>query len=128
MPNVSHASLTSGLPPKAVEALTKGSDGSSVAATGSDNTDAAALGADGYVPVTAADGTKGVILSSDLPDGSTQIIENQAANILKIYPPSGAAINGLTATTGAWSLGDNQSAIIVRKNATVFAAIGSPAT
>jgi hypothetical protein len=69
-----------------------------------------------------------VILNGNLPDRSTQFIVNAAGSVLKIYPPTGGSINGLTATTGAWTLGDNQTGIVGRRNATTWFAIGSPAT
>ena len=65
-----------------------------VAATGSDETDAAPLPLAPYVLVTAADGTKGVILPAA---GIGTTIEVYApANTLKVYPPAGCDINGGT--------------------------------
>ena len=62
----------------------------SLAATGSTQTDAALVGA-GFVQVTAADGTKGVILPAANPGESVTIVNN-AGSTLKVYPPTGAAI------------------------------------
>jgi hypothetical protein len=62
---------------------------STVAATGSAQGDAAAVGSSLCV-VTAADGTKGVILGGDLGDEYT--IVNNSASTLKVYPPTSAAI------------------------------------
>ena len=89
-----------------------------VAATGSSNTDAATV-AGGFTLVTAADATKGVILSASVA-GTVVIIKNvDVANaVLKVYPNSGAAINALTATTGAYSMAAKTSMILVAYSAT----------
>ena len=89
-----------------------------VAAAGSTNADAAAIAAATYIcVVTAADGTKGVILPT-MVDGQTIKVKNNAGSILKIYPFSGAAINGLTATTGALSMAANTIADFTRTSST----------
>jgi hypothetical protein len=89
-----------------------------VAAAGSTNADAAAIAAATYIcVVTAADGTKGVILPA-MVDGQTIKVKNNAGSILKIYPFSGAAINGLTATTGALSMAANTIADFTRTSST----------
>lgn len=69
----------------------------SVAATGSAQGDAAALSATKFLhTVTAADGTKGVILpaiaTADI--GKIHTIISTAAAVLKIYPATGGTING----------------------------------
>jgi len=89
-----------------------------VAAAGSTNADAAAIAAATYIcVVTAADGTKGVILPA-MVDGQTIKVKNNAGSILKVYPFSGAAINGLTATTGALSMAANTIADFTRTSST----------
>lgn len=89
-----------------------------VAAAGSTNADAAAVPANTYIcVVTAGDGTKGAILPT-MVDGQTIKIKNNAAAILKVYPFSGAAINGLTATTGALSMAANTIADFTRTSST----------
>lgn len=89
-----------------------------VAAAGSTNADAAAVPASTYIcVVTAGDGTKGAILPT-MVDGQTIKIKNNAAAILKVYPFSGAAINGLTATTGALSMAANTIADFTRTSST----------
>lgn len=89
-----------------------------VAAAGSTNADAAAIAAATYIcVVTAADGTKGAILPA-MVDGQTIKVKNNAGSILKIYPFSGAAINGLTATTGALSMAANTIADFTRTSST----------
>jgi hypothetical protein len=128
MPNVSYAALGSGLPHKAVEALSVGtSDGASIAATGDDETNAAALGLDAVITVTGADDAVGVFLNDDLPDRSIQYIVNTGAATLLLYPSSGGTINGLSANA-AYTIGDNQTAIIGRRNATTWLAVSDPAT
>ncbi len=66
------------------------------AATGSTVADAAALSSTGYQLVSGADATKGVKLPALGKDGKLTV-KNNAAAVLKVYPPTGAAINGLSA-------------------------------
>lgn len=66
-----------------------------VTATGSVQGDAAAL-YHGFNVVTGADGTKGVILPTALP-GMIVYLKGVTNAILKVYPRTGAAINGLSA-------------------------------
>lgn len=72
------------------QAIALGGGSASVAATGSVQGDAALIGASSVI-VTAADGTKGVILPAAQPGDEVDIFNN-AALTLKVYPPSGAAI------------------------------------
>lgn len=89
-----------------------------VAAAGSTNADAAAVPANTYIcVVTAGDGTKGVILPA-MVDGQTIKVKNNAGAVLKVYPFSGAAINGLTATTGSLNMAANTIADFTRTSAT----------
>jgi hypothetical protein len=65
----------------------------SVAAAGSTQSDAAALQA-GLNTVSAADGTKGVLLPAATAGGATVMVYNEhATNGLKIYPATGDDIN-----------------------------------
>jgi len=91
-----------------------------VAAAGSDNTNAVAITANGpinVVAVTGADATKGAILPAGVA-GSLFFVKNTASQILKVYPPSGAQINALTATTGAISMASVTSAVFMFTSAT----------
>lgn len=87
-----------------------------VAAAGSTNADATPIVTPGVL-VTAGDATKGAILPA-LAAGQFVFVKNGAAAVLKIYPPAGAAINALTATTGALSMAANTSAIFWYYSAT----------
>lgn len=75
--------------------------GASTAAAGSTYADAGALpaGTGSVYPTTAADDTKGVIVStSDKVTGKVLFIGNGVSNkILKVYGPAGAVINGAAA-------------------------------
>lgn len=66
-----------------------------VTAAGSNQGDAAAL-ARGFNVVTGADGTKGVILPTAAP-GLIVTLKGVTAGVLKVYPATGATINGLSA-------------------------------
>lgn len=82
-----------------------------IVATGSTNADAALLGF-GFNVVTGANATKGVILPAGR-DGNCVSIKNNAAAVLKLYPPAGMAINALTVTTGALSMAANTTAELI---------------
>lgn len=87
-----------------------------VAAAGSAQGDAAAL-IEGINVVSAADGTKGVILPTAVA-GMIVIVKGTAAAVLKIYPATGAAINAVSAN-GAMSLASGAiPAILVATSAT----------
>jgi predicted RecA/RadA family phage recombinase len=66
-----------------------------VAATGSAQGDATAL-IEGFNLVSAADGTKGVVLPAAAP-GVQTLVKNNANAVLKVYPATGDAINALSA-------------------------------
>lgn len=75
-----------------------------VAAAGSAQTDATPITASMCL-VTAADGTKGVILTGQV--GDSVWVQNSSASTLKVYPPTGAAIavpgTGLGSANAAYS-------------------------
>lgn len=72
-----------------------------VAAAGSVQGDAAAL-SDGFNKVSAADGTKGVLLPTAAP-GSVVLVKNNVNAVLKVYPKTGGTINAIAAN-GAISM------------------------
>ncbi len=76
-----------------------------VAATGSSAADAALVQFSNGI-VTAADGTKGVILPASQPGESVELFNNSGST-LKVYPPTGAAIvvngTGLGTANAAFS-------------------------
>jgi hypothetical protein len=90
-----------------------------VAATGSAQGDAAAVTA-GFTLVSAADGTKGVILPA-ASAGLVVIIKNaDAANaVLKVYPASGVAINALSANA-SYNMAAKTSMLLVAYDATTW--------
>lgn len=65
-----------------------------VAATGSTVSDAAAL-ANGFNLVTAADGTKGVVLPTAPGSNTPVIVKNNSASALKVWPDAAATINAI---------------------------------
>lgn len=75
--------------------------GATTAAAGTTTADAGALpaGTSLIYPTTAADGTKGVVISvSDKVTGRMLFIGNGVSNaILKVYPAAGGTINGAAA-------------------------------
>ena len=90
--------------------------GASTAAAGSTVADAGALpaGTGSIYPTTAADDTKGVVIDvADKVTGRVLFIGNGVSNkILKVYGPSGAAINGGSADA-AFSSVSGKGVIIV---------------
>jgi len=87
-----------------------------VAATGSGASDAASLTAGGFNFVTGADGTKGAIMTAAGVGQLTFIKNDDTANaILKVYPVSGGAINGVTT---ALSVAAKCPLILVNKTGT----------
>ena len=93
-----------------------GAVGASTAAAGTTTADAGALpaGTATIYPTTAADGTKGVVIStSDKVTGRVLYIGNGVSTaVLKIYPPSGGAING-AAADAAYSTASGKGAVVV---------------
>jgi len=101
--------------------VTNTSVGASTAAAGNATGNAGALPA-GTAQVyltTAADDTKGVILStSDAVKGRVVFVANGVSNkVLKIYPPSGGSINGASANA-AFSTVLGAGAILICTDAT----------
>lgn len=101
--------------------------GGSLAATGSTQTDAATV-VSSITIVTAADGTKGVILPASFP-GESCTLFNNSASTLKVYPPTGAAISvagtGLGTGNAAFSQLTYKSTTYVCQSATQWIAITS---
>jgi hypothetical protein len=67
-------------------------------AAGTTQGTATAIVADTNIITTAASGA-GVILYAGMP-GDSQLVYNADADDIKVYPPSGAAINQLSANAG----------------------------
>jgi len=86
------------------------------AAAGSAQGDATALTAQRNA-VTGADGTKGVKLPTAVAGDTVLVINTSSTAILKVYPATGAAINGLSANA-AFSLGPGRSAQFEATSAT----------
>lgn len=89
----------------AISALAIGGGAGSLAATGSVQGDAALIITSTNI-ITAADGTKGVILPACQPGESVDLFNNSAST-LKVYPPTGSAISvagtGLGSANAAFS-------------------------
>jgi len=88
-----------------------------VAATGSVQGDAAAI-ATGFTLVSAANGTKGVLLPAATA-GKVCIVKNNAAGALKIWPATGDAINAV-APDGAYSITNLTSVLLVAYDDTTW--------
>ena len=86
-----------------------------VAATGANQGNAAAV-AEGFTLVSAADGTKGVILPTAV-GGAVCVIKNNVAQTLEVYPNTTDEINALGADT-AITLANSVSAMFVAYDAT----------
>ena len=88
-----------------------------VAATGSTQANAAAV-SDGFTLVSAADGTKGIVLPAAIA-GRTVILKNGAAAILKVWPAVGDAINAI-AVDSNYVLAANTSSLLVAYDSTTW--------
>lgn len=99
----------------AAAAQSGGTPYETVAAAGSTQANAAAMVAD-FVLVSAADGTKGVLLPAGVA-GKQMIIKNNANAVLKIWPPTGGQINAVGADT-AMSIAALTGAVLAASSAT----------
>ena len=99
-------------------ATLKGNDltPSTVAATGTDASNAAQLVL-GFNLVTAADGTKGVILPVAVT-GMQVYVKGVTAGVLKVYPQSGSVINALSASAAISLASGATPAIFVASSTT----------
>lgn len=91
---------------------------STVAATGTGASaaDAAAL-SQGFNLVTAADGTKGVVLPTAPVAGTVIIVKNNAASALAVWPDAAASINAIAANDDI-DLAANTSAMFIASSPT----------
>ena len=107
------------------QATALGGAGGSLAAAGSAQTDAAAV-VSSITIVTAADGTKGVILPAAQP-GESCVLFNNAGSTLKVYPPTGSAISvagtGLGSANAAFSQLTYKCTLYVCQSSTQWLAI-----
>lgn len=92
----------------------------SVAAAGSTQGDATAITETGpaLIEVTGADATKGAALPAAAA-GQVLFVKNAAAAVLKLYPASGDAINGLAANASL-DMAANTSAVLCAKDGTTW--------
>lgn len=88
----------SGLTTLSVAALTDVA--TALAATGTSAADALEITAARNAFSTVASGT-GAILDSEAAPGDSQLVYNGGANVLRVYPTSGAQINALNANAPA---------------------------
>lgn len=94
----------------------------SVAATGSTQSDAASLTRDCLNTVSAADGTKGVVLPAAVAGLTARVYNEHATNGLKVYPATGDDVNDGT-TNAAVTIEGKTLAIFEAIDATTWAAI-----
>lgn len=99
----------------ALAAQSSGTAYETVAAAGNSQGTATAMSAD-FVLVTAADGTKGVILPVPVA-GRQMIVKNNVNAVLAVYPNSGGAINAIAAD-GALSMAALTCATFVASSTT----------
>ena len=91
----------------------------SVTPAGSTYADATALtGKLGLNYAASVTSGTGVTLQAGAPGDFVAIANHDASNALLVYPPSGAAINRLTATTQGFSVTANKTAIFFCISAT----------
>jgi len=83
--------------------------GRSISAAGTTQATATLL-INGICLLTTVAASSGVLLNANAGTGSSQVVYNGGANPVKVYPPVGYAINGLT-TNGAHVLATNTTCI-----------------
>lgn len=103
-----------------------GNINSNLASAGSTNADATPVTTSTAI-VTGADGTKGVILSSQAERRDSQLLINNSASSLKVYPPSGAAItvpgSGMGTVDAAYTLTTYATAVFTRLTSTQWTVV-----
>lgn len=88
-----------------------------VAAAGTNQATAAAV-SDGFTLVSAADGTKGILLPAAVA-GRTVILKNNANAVLKVWPASGDAVNAIAADSN-YVLAAYTSSLLVAYDSTTW--------
>ena len=100
----------------------KGTAAVAVAAAGSSQSDAAALTGGVLNVVSAADGTKGVILPAASAGDIVRVYSSAATNALKVYAQTGGAINAGSANA-ALSLTAQKPAVFECRDGTNWLAL-----
>ena len=88
-----------------------------VAAAGTNQATAAAV-SDGFTLVSAADGTKGILLPAAVA-GRTVILKNNANAVLKVWPAPGDAVNAIAADSN-YVLAAYTSSLLVAYDSTTW--------
>lgn len=101
-----------------------GGGASGLVAVGTTNADALQLGALTAHQITTSSASTGVILKAGVP-GDWCVVENNSGQTIYIYPPSGAQINALTATTQGLSSANGKNTLLVCISATKWLAVVS---
>jgi hypothetical protein len=95
---------------------------STVAALGSSQATAAFIQA-AKTAVTGADGTKAVVLPAGQADDTYKIINTNASNALKIYPPVGGTINSLSVDAAYTLAAAQEGSFIFRTPGQIYTGI-----
>ena len=119
-PTISGGSISGATSVSATDITTTGGfylKSATVAAAGSTQANAAAV-SDGFTLVSAADGTKGVVLPAAVA-GRTVILKNNANAVLKVWPASGDAVNAI-AVDSNYVLAAYTSSLLVAYDSTTW--------
>jgi len=119
-PTISGGSISGATSVSATDITTTGGlylKSATVAAAGSTQANAAAV-SDGFTLVSAADGTKGVVLPAAVA-GRTVILKNNANAVLKVWPASGDAVNAIAADSN-YVLAAYTSSLLVAYDSTTW--------
>lgn len=112
--------MGSGLAPLAAVNIC-GDVADTLTATGTTNADALALNAAINRCTTVAASTGVKLLIPEV--GSQMMVINSGANSLSVYPGTGAAINALTVTTGAFAVAAGGRALFIGTSSTNWFAV-----
>lgn len=114
--------IGAGLHTTAAQAIQGASAATTFSAAGSTQGTAAALTSDVTLVTTVGAG-QGVILPVGLEFDDYIVVNGQGVNALLVYPPTGAAINGLAANAG-YSVAANKGARFIRIAPLVWVVVG----
>lgn len=93
--SLSYKAMVAGIPQQQIQALIQ-DVATGLTATGTNQATAYAMDFNSN-QFSTVDANTGARLSSNAVGGDSQLVYNGGANTLKVYPPSGAALNGLAA-------------------------------
>lgn len=94
-----------------------------ITAAGTTNADATLMKSQITYYVITATGSDGIKLASDTPLLTPIFLANPSGSNCLLYPGTGCALNGGTATTGTETIGTTTVAIVIRTSSTAYSVL-----